>query len=175
MLAERINEGAGRVGLQGAQELFDHLTASGNKAAANRHADILQMYENLGLFSQPAVLSQPQERRLGVEPQPELCPEVTPIPPFQQIVGPDTSSAEQVHIPQYQANSAQHFYSNESFGTFLDHNNMMDAAPNDGSIDVSMWEGSYDIYSCYHNDEFALTGAMDTDWEELQRQMRRYQ
>lgn len=156
--------------------MFQHLTASGNKAAANRRADILQMCENLGLFSQPTGKDNSQENQPEKHLQQEVVEEPSLQVANQQLGGSEHMSGLLIQQPQYQVEQMQPFYnSDEVFGTLLDHNNVISTVTNDRPLNNQVWDDTYDIYSCYHNDEFALTGAMETDWDELQRQIGRFQ
>lgn len=159
-------QGCGLNGTMDAIGIFQYLTDHGNRAASNRRADIEEMCAHLGVSLQPDRGKTPEQNYFVVEDSQN-----------QEQAGPLTSAAssrQDMHsgpITQPQAPINLDWY--EPFAQVFPE--QIPYPMEDASMtEMSFGEGTHDIYSLYYNDDLALTGAVNTDWEELERQIVRH-
>ena len=157
------SRGCGNRGIGDASNVLKYLTSRGNRAAAKRLADIEQICDQLGIS-----ISDGSGQQDDIESMIAPWPDVS----LATLVNEDSAERngavdEEPRIaPQHTAPSPEFDWAEASAAFF-------DNQPFSGQPDQAvapMWGSFGEGFSGFYFDEFALTGVVETDWEELSRQ-----
>ncbi|KAJ9661442.1 hypothetical protein H2201_006473 [Coniosporium apollinis] len=168
VLVESIysSKGSDLFGIHGTLGIFHYLTQHGNRAASKRLADIEQMCDHLSIpleLSTAAGRSAPTEPHLNAVAEPhngqredtaarwpngqEQAPDMERLVPLEEPMSLDWYQPLEPVFPQQIPYPVEDTAIGDNF----------------------FGEGTHDVYSLYYNNDLALTGAVESDWEELER------
>ncbi|OAL48473.1 hypothetical protein IQ07DRAFT_543394 [Pyrenochaeta sp. DS3sAY3a] len=164
---------SGFEGIRGATEILQYLIKRGNKAAEKRLLDVEQLCQHLNIHIE--AYSRPESPRIeGTQPA------------NTQRVAPENSITEGIHIEETLIDPGvvegiDDFMSTPDWRQALLPPLDLESLPNglqfnpmDGNV---LAETSFDNFNGFNFDfsnEFILTGADETDWEEFERQIARH-
>lgn len=159
VLAETIypksHKHPGLHGIQGSLNIFRHLKERGNKAAANREADIRQMCDHVGISLEH--ITNAHQTTAGTSP-------VDNFPGFRV----NTTSIRDLHDQQ---NAEGQYLMQDSLTPEL----LNSEHPLHWVDDLVSGQNIPDLYSVYYSDSLPITGTVETDWEALEREISRPQ
>lgn len=168
MLVESIynqsNKGCGVSGIRTAFGVLHHLATAGNRAASKRRGDIEHMCDHLGVtFEDVPGFSNERAAEPGAPVETSVHPHDDSGPTLErQLQAPsDGDVMSQLESPSFD-------WTQMSTALF-DQSVPPDYPQNWNMADVPFGEGICDLPTFYL-DDFALTGVVEADWEELSRQ-----
>jgi hypothetical protein len=143
-------------GLKRAMSLFDYLAERGNKASLCRKSDIEQICNHVGVSLGGAGTPSGD---LQDTPTPTQHPAITPrYDPVAEIIRspqqPDQSGNQSGYLHPLHDPGPPPLWQTE--------NSLYDSFS--GSV-------PRDLYTIYQNNDLALSGSIELDWEELERQL----
>ncbi|KAL7908500.1 fungal-specific transcription factor domain-containing protein [Trichoderma velutinum] len=147
--------------------ILQHLVSQGNRAAGKRRSEIKQMCSHLGIqLNDNLARPESAQRTTGDSGQNKTGRDE----PVQSIAErTQRHDARQDGAPPI-SNSTPEFDWDDIAATFFDHPQVSQPDRGAMSSNIMYANGVYD-QSGFLLDDFALTGAVDTDWLELGRQL----
>jgi len=185
VLAAKVqpNDSRSEVRLSGTVSVFDFFVDHGNSVAVDRRSDIEQMHKQLLQNSEDE--SHPNTHNHAGDGVKEInahfnvtdeCHGYDNIPARSQGQAEGSNSTEHGELNlNWNSKLTSDNGAQQSYGS----NDMVAGEPEtfaclpmDFTIDdASLWEDPRDIYQYYNTENFMLSGSVETDWEQLERQI----